>query len=79
MSTTYHQFRADDGSLYGSFKVFNWSKLESDAWAQQCERCEELMPPGWYWQEGKEGEIPDSFAHGPFETEADALAAALER
>lgn len=34
--------------------------------------------PGWYWWSCFPGCLPDSDPHGPFETEADALADARE-
>lgn len=82
MTTTYHSFRADDNSEYGSFKVFYWSEAEAKAFGESgaygiTEGDELLLEAGWFWQFGFPGCLPTSDAFGPFETEADALAAAL--
>ena len=60
---SFHQFQPADGSEpFGSFETFYLTKFE-------CE-CE----PGYYWQSGFPGCLPDGDAVGPFDTEAEAIA-----
>lgn len=58
----YLQFTNDLGEPYGSFEVFY--DIEVD--------------PGWYWWPCFPGCMPDSDAIGPFKSEEDAIADALQ-
>jgi hypothetical protein len=53
----YHQFRAEDGELYGSFEVF---------WSLGCP--DDGLNPGWFWWPCFPGCLPDSdeIPTGPF-------------
>lgn len=65
----YKQFKDENGEGYGSFEVF--------------EVGDEHFEPtqlgyGWYWWACFPGCLPDGEAEGPFDTEAEAIADALE-
>ena len=64
---SFHQFTPADGSEpFGSFEVFY------DIEALTLTGKE--VNPGFYWQSGFPGCLPDGDAVGPFQTEAEAIA-----
>jgi hypothetical protein len=70
---TYHQFEAEDGTNYGSFETFYMRAGEIEV-----EAGDEPSEAGWYWWACFQGCLPDGDAMGPFESEAKALADALD-
>ncbi len=70
---SYHKFKADDGSEYGSFETFY--AFKGDRINLDGEECE----AGWYWWPCFPGCLPDGEANGPFSTEEEAISNALER
>lgn len=66
--------RADDPHALPDVEVFYFDGVRfsgDDCWADS---DGETMPKGWYWWACFPGCLPDSDPHGPFTTEAEALA-----
>ena len=68
---SYHEFRNETDEAFGSFEVF----FTCGSFDQE---SEESIQPGWYWQAGFPGCLPDGEASGPFETEEEAIEDATE-
>ena len=66
---SYLQFTNDLGEPYGSFEVFYAVKIVTD---------QGDIGAGWYWWPCSPGCMPDGDASGPFLTEEDAIADALQ-
>lgn len=62
---SYHQF-ANETEHFGSFETF----FTCGSFNQE---SEESTEPGWYWQAGFPGCLPDGELSGPFESEQDAI------
>ena len=65
---SYHRFKADDGSEYGSFEVFY-----SDGW-----EAHDPSAAGWYWWACFPGCMPEGEPNGPFPFEEAAVRNARE-
>lgn len=76
---SYHRFKTDDGDEYGSFEVFHFDPasegVDAEAWK---DGDGELLPAGYYWWACFPGCIPDGEPVGPFDTEEEAMADAME-
>ena len=63
---SYHQFRNETGEAFGSFETFfTCGSFDQEA--------EDSHAPGWYWQAGFPGCLPDGEASGPFQNEQEAI------
>ena len=63
---SYHEFRNENGEEFGSFETFfTCGSFDQEA--------EDSHSPGWYWQAGFPGCLPDGEPSGPFETEQEAI------
>lgn len=67
---SYHHFTDDHGEPYGSFEVFYDVPMLTLTGKE--------VNPGWYWWPCFPGCVPDGEAIGPFDSEAAALADALQ-
>lgn len=79
---SYHRFKSDDGDEYGSFEVFHFDPaadaelcLASEEWTDS---DGELLPAGYYWWACCPGCMPDGDPVGPFDTEEEAMADAMD-
>jgi hypothetical protein len=71
----YHTFKDDSGEAFGSFETFYMNDGEARDLSADTGND---YGPGWYWWACFPGCMPDGDQHGPFKTEADAIADANE-
>ena len=74
---SYHEFRNETGEAFGSFETFYLNpaqawEMQGDSW-EVSESGEHITAPGWYWQAGFPGCLPDGEPSGPFPNEHEAI------
>lgn len=80
---SYHAFKCDDGTEYGSFEVFYADarmvrQAQKDSEGMRPDEASPITETGWYWWACFPGCMPDGNAMGPFQTEREAIEDARE-
>ena len=73
---SYHRFKAEDGTEYGSFEVFYNADESPDFVLDPWDSDPQPAPVGWYWVAGFPGCLWDGDPQGPYESEREAIDAA---
>lgn len=75
---SYHAFKCDDGTEFGSFEVFYADAGGVSLLSFDSPQARATVGPGWYWWPCFPGCLPDGEASGPFATEQEAIDDARE-